>query len=295
MSAINSFVRKFKKAVGGAEEPADAARPFDWQPAPVVPAPLATGKPLELAVPGASEAAAAPNIPTWKKPTTEASSVIGSTIPADVADFAIVYKGAGVSAPAHGYGIDRVAQMLAHKSLAGLDRSVKSSAVLAALDAAGVRVQEVLHDGLLRYKALVAFEAAKELEALATRPRNERRSEELKEAMASFQQKKSAEIDALTKETAGAVASLQRLKSRQRAEEDRFHRTVSLFVEALPARVITMPKPEPAEVRAPNPLEAKPDLKLVAPPETKPAIAAPVGDQTIAPAPVPPKPEEKPS
>jgi hypothetical protein len=41
---------------------------------------------------------------------------------------------------------------------------VKASAVLAALDAAGVSIEDVIHDGMLRYKALVAFEAAKELE-----------------------------------------------------------------------------------------------------------------------------------
>jgi hypothetical protein len=260
----------FKKAVGGANEPADETRPFEWQPVPGVRGPLA-GETAETGVPPAS--AAVPSAAAWKRPAGEASSVIGATIPADVADFAIVYKGAGV---------DRVAQMLAHKSLACLDKSVKSSAVLAALDAAGVRVQEVIHDGLLRYKALVAFEAAKELEALAARPRNEQRAEALKEAMASFEQKKSAEIDAIAKETAAAVASLQRLKSRQRTEEDRFHRTVSLFVEALPGRVITMPKPGPATAKTPS--EAKPDLKLVPPP---------AGDQTIAAAREPRKPEEK--
>jgi hypothetical protein len=157
--------------------------------------------------------------------------------------------------------------MLQNKSLSGLDTGARASAVLAALDAAGVGLQEVIHDGLLRYKALVAFEAAKDLETLAARPRNERRGQELKEAIAAFQRKKDAEVDALSKEIAAAVASLQRLKARQRAEEDRLQRTVSLFVEALPARVVTMPKPEP-----------------VAPPETKPA--PPVGDQTITPTPV---------
>ena len=173
-------------------------------------------------------------------------SVIGSGIPADVADFAIVYKGAAVQAPSHGYGVDRIAGMLAHESLAGLDKSVKASAVLAALDAAGVAVEDVVHDGLLRYKALVAFEAAKELELQQVRPRSERRIGELRAAVAAFEKEKQAEIDALTRESAAAVNTLTRLQTRQRAEEERFHRTLSLFVEPMPARVIPMAS-RPAE------------------------------------------------
>lgn len=277
LSAINEFVRKFKRAVGGAERPADATRPFDWQPS--TPGGLAGGKPERAESATASAAA-------WAKPASEASCLIGAAIPADVVDFAIVYKAAGVSAPAHGYGIDRVAQMLAHESLAGLDKSVKSSVVLAALDAAGVPARDVIHDGLLRCKALLAFEAAKELEALATRPRNERRVQDLEDAMAAFRQKKRAEIDVLTREAAAAVASLQRLKVHQSAEEDRFHRTLSPFIEALPARIIAIPRPPAPETGKPTPVEPRPDLRLVAPAETKPA-AAPAHDRAPVPAPIP--------
>jgi hypothetical protein len=169
--------------------------------------------------------------------------------------------------------VDRIANMLAHGSLAGLDKSVKASAVLAALDAAGVAIEDVIHDGLLRYKALVAFEAAKELEMQQVRPRNERRVEELKAKVAAFEKDKQAEIDALNREAAAAVSTLTRLQTRQRAEEERFHRTVSLFVEPLPGRVIPMAA-RPAETPAPSAPapEAKSELKLVAP--TPPAAAA---------------------
>lgn len=269
MSALNDLVRKFKKAVTGVEaEP--GTRPFQWEPAPAVAAPAPAARKEE----GPREMALAPSsVPlSWKRAAPEVSSVVGGPIPADVADFATVYKGASVQAPSHGYGIERIAGMLAHKSLAGLDKSVKASAVLAALDAASVSIHDVIHDGLLRYKALVAFEAAKELELYQVRPRNERRTEELKVASEAFQKKKHAEIDALTRESAGAVASLTRLKTRQRGEEERFHRTISLFVEPLPARVITM-TPKPAEPPAAPPAEAKPELKLVAPIEPPKADA----------------------
>jgi hypothetical protein len=284
MSALNDLVRRFKRGAGPAQEQGDAKQPFDWEPERVMPAKARRPEPRrrEEEAPAAAAPVASPPPMSWK-PVKEPSSVVGGTIPADVADFATVYKGASVQGPSHGYGVDRVGEMLAHQSLAGLDKAVKASAVLAALDAARVSIAEVIHDGLVRYKALVAFEAAKELELHQVRPANERRVAELKAAVDGFQRKMQAEIDALTRESASAAAVLTRLETRQRAEEERFHRTVSLFVEALPARVIPMaprpPEPPPAQ-------EAKPtELKLVAPaPEAQksatPAPGAPTDKET---------------
>ena len=96
----------------------------------------------------------------------------------------------------------------------------------------------------------MAFEAAKELELQQVRPRSERRIGELRAAVAAFEKEKQAEIDALTRESAAAVNTLTRLQTRQRAEEERFHRTLSLFVEPMPARVLPMAS-RPAEAAAP--------------------------------------------
>lgn len=251
------------------------------EPAPAVPKPVA-------AAPWPTQPQSQP------RPAAEPSSVIGTGIPADVTDFAVVYKGASVQAPSHGYGVDRIAGMLGHESLAGLDKNVKASAVLAALDAAGVSIEDVIQDGMLRYKALVAFEAAKELELQQVRPRNERKVGELKAKVAAFEKEKQAEIDALTREAAGAVNTLTRLQTRQRAEEERFHRTVSLFVEPLPGRVIPMagaPAPAPTPVPTP-PSEPKSELKLV-PPVTPAAEASPAATPAAAPASEPGKDEAK--
>ena len=275
--SVSDLVRKFKRAATDPEAPPVVKKSFDWEPERAMPTPRSSSSKAAEPAPAPKPAAV-----SWQKATTEPSSVIGTGIPADVSDFAVVYKGASVQAPSHGYGVDRVAGMLAHESLAGLDKSVKASAVLAALDAAGVSIADVIHDGLLRYKALVAFEAAKELELQQVRPGNERRVETLRAKVAAFEKEKQAEIDALTREAAGAVNILTRLQTRQRAEEERFHRTISLFVEPMPARVIPMAS-RPAETAAPAPAaspahapEAKSELKLVAP--IPPAPAAPAAE-----------------
>jgi hypothetical protein len=267
MSALKEFVDKVRRAVTGNEAPPVVeAKPFEWEPTPV---PGSTPAPLEPA-PEAMTPAPAPA--SWKRPAAPASSVVGSTIPADVADFATVYKGAGLQPPAHGYGVDRVGQMLGHRSLVGLDRNVKASAVLAALDAAGVALEDVVQDAVLRYKALVAFEAAKDLETATVRPRSLRRIEELKREIEEFQKRKNTEMDALTRQTNTAIQSLFRLKNRARGEEDRMYRAVALFVESLPARVLPM-GPKPVELKLPL-AEPKPGPKLVVPAlEPTPAAA----------------------
>lgn len=281
MSALNDLVRKVKKAVGGEESPR-ASRPFEWELAPALP----VTAPAAAREENPSEDEPASSTPTsWKRAASaEPSSVVGASIPADAADFATVYKGASVQVPSHGYGVDRVAAMLEHKGLAGLDKTVKASAVLAGLDAAGVSIDDVVHDGLLRYKALLAFEAAKELELHQVRARNQRRIEELQRASEEFQKEKNAEIDALTRESGAAAASLTRLKTRQRAEEERFYHTVALFVEPLPGRVLPM-TPKAPESPAPPPAPEAPELKLVtggAAAEPKPPAAETAAEERPA-------------
>jgi len=296
--SVSDLVRKFKRAATDPEAPPVAKKSFDWEPERAMPASRSSSSKAAEPAPAVPKPVAAapwpPQPQPQPRPAAEPSSVIGTGIPADVADFAVVYKGASVQAPSHGYGVDRIAGMLGHESLAGLDKNVKASAVLAALDAAGVSIEDVIHDGMLRYKALVAFEAAKELELQQVRPRNERKVGELKAKVAAFEKEKQAEIDALTREAASAVNTLTRLQTRQRAEEERFHRTVSLFVEPLPGRVIPMagaPAPAPTPVPTP-PSEPKSELKLV-PPVTPAAEASPAATPAAAPASEPGKDEAK--
>jgi hypothetical protein len=244
MSALNVLVRKFRNAMGAGEPaPQPAPRFFNWESFPV----SAPGTPLAPA-----PAAPLPPAPQGKTPPRMASrsSVIGAGIPADVASFATVYEAAGVTEPAHGYGVDRVGDMLDHKSFESLDRSVKAEAVLAALDAAGVSIQEVVHDAVLRFQALIAFEAAKNLERSGIAPRNEIRIEELQGEMQAFREERDARIAELRREAKAARQTLDRLRRRVRAEQDRYHAAVSLFVEPLPARVIPTTPSGGQEARA---------------------------------------------
>jgi len=157
--------------------------------------------------------------------------VARSEVAADVQDFAAVYKEAGITLPPHGYGVDRIAEMLQGKRLATLSREVRATAVLAALEAARVDVQDVIEDGVRRDKALDAFEAAKERELVERKAGNETRVQSLRKDLDELLHKINSEIEKLKQESQEAEAAFAQLQIRKRQEEARLHDVVAHFVE----------------------------------------------------------------
>jgi len=185
--------------------------------------------------PGAE--APAPRSPQPREiPVEEIDSPPPPPVRSDVAmeteDFGAVYDEAGLSIPDHGYGVDKVAEMLQGKRLSSLAREVRATAVLAALEAAQVDVKDVIADAVKRDKALDAFEASKERELHELRAKNESRVRELKQEMETLLTKINAEIERLKAAGEGAEKAFSQLQIRKRREEERLHEVVANFVEA---------------------------------------------------------------
>jgi hypothetical protein len=208
---------------------------------------------------------------------------------ADVADFKSVYAEAGITTPAHGYGVDKVADMLANPRFGSGPRDVRANAALAALEAAQVPLRDVIDDAVLRHKALAAFEAAKALELQAIKTRSRARIDSLQEQVRVFLAARNGEIDSLNRAVQAARQQLAQLQARKQREEDRLLRVVTHFVEPRP-----VPAPPSRGAIVSPLLPADPALKPASPgpsaaprpaPEApKPAAAVP------APAPTPPGP-----
>ena len=170
-------------------------------------------------------------IPASEFEAEPAPAVAHSQVPADIDDFGAVYQEAGIELPLHGYGIDKVAEMLESKRLAPLAREVKAAAVMAALEAAQVPIREVIQDAVLRDKALDVFEAAKEREVAELRQQSEARLEALKTEMDAYLRQKNSEIEQLKQAGEQAAAAFVKLQERKRREEQRLHDVVSHFIE----------------------------------------------------------------
>jgi len=152
-----------------------------------------------------------------------------SNLPA-VAEFTEVYAEAGVTLPAHGYGVDKVAEMLENKRLATLTREVKATAVLTALEAAGVTLVDVIQDAVRRDQALDAFEAGKRAALEALKGSNQAAVAGIQQEIEDFLRQKNAEIEALKTGTEQAIEAFAQLEARKRREEERLRDLVSFFV-----------------------------------------------------------------
>jgi len=184
---------------------------------------------VRLAV-GGQPAGAPAEVPADFFQTSELRGTTRFDLPADAADFSAVYEEAQVSAPFHGYGVDRMAEILESKRLASLPREVRVAAVMASLEAAEVSLPQVIRDAVLRERALDAFVGAKQREADALKQRNEARVAVLRQEIESFVGEKGREIEGLKRASDGAAGAFSQLQLRKRQEEERLHAVLSHFV-----------------------------------------------------------------
>lgn len=101
-----------------------------------------------------SEAAAANPVPS---PSTLDNRWATSRM--DLLDADEIYRSAGITGPHLGYTIEKIIEMLQSEHIKMLPAEAKRSSLLMALEAAGVQVDEVLHDANLRQHALTSHEA----------------------------------------------------------------------------------------------------------------------------------------
>jgi len=78
-----------------------------------------------------------------------------------------IYRAAGIMNPRRGYSINKVVDMLHSEHICGLSKEMKRAALLMALDAAGMLINQVQQDAKARLDALDAYEAEqrKQIEA----------------------------------------------------------------------------------------------------------------------------------
>jgi len=164
------------------------------------------GHPEDERAPGAPSSAA--------QTVAEIASGVGvqTTFTAPVANptsFEEIYQAAEITVAAHGYTIFKIADMLQSEHIRGLPANVKKSSVLLALDAAGVKVEDVIKDAVLRDKALDTYERVQEkaLQELEARKTQENRDIQ-------------AEIDRLVAEH---QARMQKNNDEVAKEKERFY------------------------------------------------------------------------
>lgn len=198
---------------------------------PVTGEPSSGGETGEGATPagGASAADQIAGIAQSMKPAVAFANPV-----ANPASFAQIYDAAEVPTPAHGFTIFKIAEMLKNEHIRSLPVEIKRSSVLLALDAAGIKLQEVIEDAIRRDRALDTFEAVQQraLDQLETRKTEENKSLQV-EADRVLNELR-AKIQANNEEVTKERERLQSWRFQKQQEERRIADAVAPFVPENP-------------------------------------------------------------
>lgn len=85
-----------------------------------------------------------------------------ASFPVELLSIEDIYRVAGIVLPRQGYSVHKLVDMLKSAHIRDLSKEMKRAAVLMALDAAGISIEEVRQDAKARQDALNSYEAEQE-------------------------------------------------------------------------------------------------------------------------------------
>ncbi len=199
--------------------------------------------------------------------------------------FSELYEQAGIRPPAHGFTILKIADMVSSNYLRELSREGKRAAILMALEASNVQIQDVIEDGARRDLALNEYEAHQQKVFQEFKARKQQQNQEIQAEIERLVATCKATIQANEKDVNDEKTRLDEWRAKKREEERRMRTAASHFVPNGGANVETAsPESDPAS-SAPTrpPSEAQPAAQVngkVA--STQPAAAAKAGDRKLS-------------
>jgi len=210
----------------------------------------------ESSAPPASKAAPRPAARSAAQTVAEIASSVAAAEPkftmpvSNPTSFEEIYQAAEIRPPTHGYSILKVGDMLQHEAIRDLPPEVKRKSILVALDAAGVKLDEILQDAVRRDKALDTYERVqqKSVEDLEAKKQQENKQiqAEMDKLVADYRKRMEANNDQVAKEKERFYG--WRLQKQQ--EEQKIADAVGYFASPNP---ISTRGPVPATSSAPKP------------------------------------------
>ena len=146
------------------------------------------------------------------------------------ASFDEIYRAAEIQPPSHGYTITKIAEMLASERVRALPAEVKKNSVLLALDAAGVKIEEVIEDAVRRDRALDAFERVQQKALDDLQAAKERDNAEIQAELDRLIEEHKARIQANNDQVAKEKERFYAWRLQKQQEEQKLSDSVSYFV-----------------------------------------------------------------
>ncbi|MFN0105457.1 MAG: hypothetical protein ACKV2U_25645 [Bryobacteraceae bacterium] len=195
----------------------------------------AAGSPPGDAASAIAEIAAQVQVPVAAPPAAAKFDKPAASVAAgNLATFDDIYGAADIKPPAHGYSILKVSDMLNSEHIRQMPAEVKKGSILVALEAAGVKIQEVVQDAIRRDQALDAFERVrlKSVEDLESRKVEENRK--IQADLDKYVAEQKARLQSNLEEVAKQKESFSSWRRQKQNEEQRIADCVSYFVTENP-------------------------------------------------------------
>jgi hypothetical protein len=165
------------------------------------------------------------------EPTLEAAA-------AGPVDLTTVYESAKIEPPPHGYSVLKVAEMLESEHIRSLPPDVKRKSVLVALDAAGVKVDDIVQDAVRRDRALDTFERVLEKHVAELRAQTEAANREIEQEIARRVAELRARVDENRRKVEQEEREFHAWRTRKQQEEETIARAVGYFVSENPITTV---------------------------------------------------------
>jgi hypothetical protein len=179
------------------------------------------------------------------------------------AGFEEIYRAAEIPTPAHGYTIMKIAEMLRSERIRALPAEVKRNSILLALDAAGVKIEEVIEDAVRRDRALDGFERVQQRALDDLEARKNKENKDIQTELDRLIEEHNARIQANRDELAREKERFYGWRLQKQEEEQKIADSVSPFVAENPITTggkaaVARDVPAAAKAGAQNPVPPKP-------------------------------------
>lgn len=154
-----------------------------------------------------------------------------------------IYNAAEIKSPAHGYSVLKVADMLNSEHIRAMPAEIKKGSILVALDAAGVKIQEVVQDAIRRDQALDAFERVRVKSVDDLEARKLQENSKIQADLDKYIAEQKAKLQSNLAEIEKQKETLRNWVDLKRKEEQRIADCVSYFVTDNPITTGSGPRP----------------------------------------------------
>jgi len=154
----------------------------------------------------------------------EPDGVTAADILTELSSMEDIYRAAGIMNPRRGYSVNKVVEMLRSEHMRGLSKEMRRAAVLMALDAAGISIDEIMQDAKVRQDAIDSYEVnqRKQFEGLWARKAqdNAQIQAELERVKARYMERLRRNLDGVAreKETFASWVAMKQQESQSMAE-----------------------------------------------------------------------------